>query len=60
MKEINPDVINSINNTILKIRDVESIYIWKNHVSPFFMLLAIFLIYTGYRSINSHLLEATK
>ncbi len=26
MKEINPDVINSINNTILKIRDVENIY----------------------------------
>ena len=26
MKEINPDVIKSINNTILKIRDVENIY----------------------------------
>mgnify|MGYP000891439286 CR=1 FL=1 len=58
-------ILHALNNAIALCSqnfsgDVESIYIWKNHVSPFFILLAIFLVYTGYRSINSHLLEATK
>ena len=32
---------------------IENIYVWNNHVSPLFLLLAIFLFYTGFKSINS-------
>ena len=28
-------------------------YTWKNHVSPLFLLLALFLFYRGYKTINS-------
>ena len=37
---------------------IEHIYVWKNHVSPLFLLLAIFLFITGFKSINSLSLNA--
>ena len=38
---------------------IENIYTWKNHVSPLFLLLAIFLFFRGYKAINSISMKAS-
>ena len=51
-------ILHSLNNGLALI--MENIqapwfnyYTWKNHVSPLFLLIAVFLIYRGYKTINS-------
>jgi membrane protease YdiL (CAAX protease family) len=56
-------ILHSLNNGLALI--MENIqapwfnyYTWKNHVSPLFLLLAVFLFYRGYKTINSSSEEA--
>jgi hypothetical protein len=51
-------ILHSLNNGLALI--MENIqaswfnyYIWKNHVSPLFLLIAVFLFLRGYKTINS-------
>ena len=57
-------ILHSLNNGLaLIIQNIQvpwiNYYTWKNHVSPLFLLLALFLFYRGYKTINSNLGEAT-
>ena len=38
---------------------IENIYTWKNHVSPLFLLVAIFLFFKGFKAINSIPMKAS-
>ncbi len=57
-------ILHSLNNGLaLIMQNVQepwiNYYTWKNHVSPLFLLLALFLFYRGYKTINSIPLGAT-
>ena len=57
-------ILHSLNNGLaLIIQNVQvpwiNYYTWKNHVSPLFLLLALFLFFRGYKTINSNLVGAT-
>ncbi|MEC7927125.1 MAG: CPBP family intramembrane glutamic endopeptidase, partial [Candidatus Neomarinimicrobiota bacterium] len=51
-------ILHSLNNGLALIMQnlhvpLENYYIWRNHVSPLFLLLAVFLFFRGYKTINS-------
>ena len=57
-------ILHSLNNGMaLIIQNVQvpwiNYYTWKNHVSPLFLLLALFLFFRGYKTINSNPVGAT-
>ena len=57
-------ILHSLNNGLaLIMQNVQepwiNYYIWRNHVSPLFLLLALFLFFRGYKTINSNLLAVT-
>ena len=51
-------ILHSLNNGLALIMQnlhvpFENYYTWRNHVSPLFLLLAVFLFFRGYKTINS-------
>ena len=57
-------ILHSLNNGMaLIMQNVQvpwiNYYTWNNHVSPLFLLLALFLFFRGYKTINSNLVGAT-
>ena len=57
-------ILHSLNNGMaLIMQNVQvpwiNYYTWNNHVSPLFLLLALFLFFRGYKNINSNPVGAT-